>query len=343
MRDILVIIVARIGDTLLVTPSIHALKTTWPDARINVVAHPRQLDLLANNPDIHSLRGFTKKSAPLRGWLRCCGGVSHPMDMALVYGADKALFAYARRMAQGVIGFRTGDAELDRYMDKAVEPAPEPMRAVEDRALLLGALGVELGARRLRYTVTAEETAWARRWLAGQGVEGPVLGIQANSFASKAYRNMPSSMVNEVVAGLPGELADARVILFGGPGDQDNNAAIAALLGVRAVDISGQVSLRQAAALMSLLDFYIGIDTGPTHIAGALGVPMVALYHCLHPGRNLMPLDHPRCAIIEHPATDGDCDAGASISDIPAADVIDAVARVQVMARDQAMAREGAS
>jgi heptosyltransferase-3 len=75
---------------------------------------------------------------------------------------------------------------------------------------------------------------------------------------------------------------------------------------------------------MAGLDLYIGVDTGPTHIAGALGIPMVALYHCAYPGRNLAPLQHPACAAIEHPLTGTSVDIAASMADIPVDAVVQA-------------------
>ena len=69
--------------------------------------------------------------------------------------------------------------------------------------------------------------------------------------------------------------------------------------------------------MMQQLDLYIGVDTGPTHLAGALGLPMVALYHCLHPGRYLAPLDHPNfLGVVEHPAAGGDCTPTRTMAEI---------------------------
>ena len=82
---------------------------------------------------------------------------------------------------------------------------------------------------------------------------------------------------------------------------------------------------------MAELDLYIGVDTGPTHSAGALGIPMVALYHCAYPGRNLAPLQHPACAVIEHPLTGRSVDTAASMADIPVALVVQAA--MELLAR----------
>ena len=68
---------------------------------------------------------------------------------------------------------------------------------------------------------------------------------------------------------------------------------------------------------MAELGLYIGVDTGPTHIAGALGIPMVALYHSAYPGRNLVPLQHPACIMIEHPLTGKSAATTVSMADVP--------------------------
>ena len=86
----------------------------------------------------------------------------------------------------------------------------------------------------------------------------------------------------------------------------------------RSIMAVGTLALRASAALMAQLDLYVGVDTGPTHIAGALGIPMVALYHPAYPGRNLAPLQNPRCRVIEHPRTGSDPSVDASMADIPA-------------------------
>jgi len=65
---------------------------------------------------------------------------------------------------------------------------------------------------------------------------------------------------------------------------------------------AGTLSLRESAAIITELDLYIGVDTGPTHIAGALEVPMIGIYHHAYPGRYLAPLDRPSCRVLEQPA-----------------------------------------
>ena len=56
---------------------------------------------------------------------------------------------------------------------------------------------------------------------------------------------------------------------------------------------------RRDAALINELDLYVGVDTGPTHIAGALRRPMVSMYHGYSPSHLLAPLEHPRLGRLD--------------------------------------------
>ncbi len=324
--DVLVIIVARIGDTLLVTPALRALKAAIPQGRLTVLAHPKRLEVLQHLPFIDVLEGITKTSAPARGWI-----AKSRYDVALVYGHDAALVRYALRVSDGVIAFRQRDAGLNRRLAHLVEEPAEPQHAVLHRLALLApldlpaagdlrlaSLGLAAGDLRLAYCATAEERAWAGLWLAAQVPPGrPLIGLQMASFPTKAHRDWPLSSFQELIARIAATRADARFLLLGDAAAAKKAAPLLAAYPQQVALAAGRLSLRQSAAVMAELDLYIGVDTGPTHIAGALGIPMVALYHCAYPGRNLAPLQHPACVMIEHPLTGKTAATTASMADIP--------------------------
>ena len=339
--EVLVIIVARIGDTLLATPALRALKAAIPQGRLTVLAHPKRLEVLRHLPFIDVLDGITKTSAPARGWIG-----KNRYDVALVYGNDAALVRYALRASDGVIAFAQRDMALNRRLAHLVAEPIEPQHAVLHRLSLLAPLGLaadnlrlaslglaaedlrlaSLGLAaedlRLAYCVTAEERAWARRWLDAQALSGrPLIGLQMASFPTKAHRDWPVSSFQELIGRIVATHAQARFLLLG---DAATAAKAAPLLAANPRQVAlaaGKLNLRQSAALMAELDLYIGVDTGPTHIAGALGIPMVALYHCAYPGRNLAPLQHPACIMIEHPLTGKSAATTAAMADIPVAAV----------------------
>jgi heptosyltransferase-3 len=315
--QVLVIIVARIGDTLLVTPALRALKSAIPQGRLTVLAHPKRLEVLRHLPFIDALEAITKTSAPVRGWIG-----KNRFDVALVYGRDSALVRYALRASDCVIAFPQHDKALERRLTHRVAEPTEPQHAVLHRLSLLAPLGLAADDLRLAYCVTAEERADARRWLGAHAPSGrPLIGVQIASFPTKAHRDWPVSSFQELIARIVATHPQAGLLLLGDEAAATKAAPLLQAYPNRAALAAGRLSLRMSAAVMAELDLYIGVDTGPTHIAGALGIPMVALYHPAYPGRNLAPLQHPACIVIEHPLTGKSAATTASMADIPVAAV----------------------
>ncbi|HXE36909.1 MAG TPA: glycosyltransferase family 9 protein [Azonexus sp.] len=313
---LLVICVARFGDTLLITPTLAALKQRWPQAQLTVLAHPARREILENLPFIDRLDTITKQRAP---W---CGRLpGRPYDAAIVYGDDLHLFAYARRVAWAVVGFAGNEAVRRASLTHAVPRPVGPTPAAFERTLLLLPFGLQATDLHLRYTVSPQEAAAAAAYVTRAGwPERRLVGLQLQSFPTKAYRDWPPAYFCELVTALLARYPDIHILLLGGPESKDLANRLADSLGERVSSAAGAFSMRENAAMLARLALYVGVDTGPTHLAGALDVPMVALYHCYHPGRLLAPQGHPALTVIEHPAAQPE--RSASMADIPVATVL---------------------
>lgn len=320
---VLVITVARIGDTLLATPLLRALRQAAPRGRLEVMTHPKRRDVLRHLPFIDRLSAISKGTAWLRGLLE-----GRRFDWAFVLGHDLPLLKYALRASDKVVAFGTGDQSIDARLHDAVdEPNPAP-HAVLHRLLLLRSTGLQASDLRLAWQVTDTERDAARAWLkehagnAGdKAVAHPVIGLQMASFHTKSHRDWPVERFIELAQKIVATWPDARFVLLGDAQSLTSAQRFRDALPERSMIVAGTLALRESAALMSQLDLYIGVDTGPTHIAGALGIPMVALYHPAYPGRNLAPLQNPRCRVIEHPGTGNQAGIDANMADIPAEQV----------------------
>lgn len=302
--NVLVIHVARIGDTLLVTPAVRALKQAAPKGRLTCLLHPARRTLYENLPWVDELGAITPKTAWLRGRFS-----SKRYDYALVYGHDAPLVRYALRIAGRVVAFRQNDDALNTRLWRAV-PTPTTMHAVHERLLLSEALGITTTDFHLAYVPTSAERATARAWLTQQVfATGPLVGFQVASFPTKSYRDWPVESFITLGKRLLADHPGAQILIFGGRESRAPAERIAQALAPQAQSVAGEFSLRATAALLAQLSLYVGVDTGPTHLTGALGVPIVALYHCRHRGAQLAPLGHGHLAVIEHPASDRECTA----------------------------------
>ena len=311
--DILYINVSRIGDTLLVTPAVRAVAARWPQARIHLLAHPKREEVLRFLPFVHRTGAISKQRARFMGWLP-----GKPYDLAFVCNFDAPLIAYARRVARRVVAFRQPDAALNSRLYRAVEPpAPQTTHAVDIQLLLPAAVGAPSAGKALSYHVTAEEAQWAARFLADHhaGDRHPLIGLQVASFPTKAYRDWPPGHFSELCRCIRATWPGAHFLIFGGKMEKQRTGALAAELGTASTLCAGKLTLRETAALMNRVDLYVGVDTGPTHLMGALQRPMVALYHGYSPSQVLAPLDHPCLYAIDHPLANH-CTPAASMADI---------------------------
>lgn len=316
-RDILYINVSRIGDTLLVTPAVRAVAARWPQARIHLLAHPKREEVLRNLPFVQRTGTIEKQRARFMGRLRN-PFADKPYDLAFVCNFDAPLIEYALRVARRVTAFRQLDAALNARLYRAVEhPAPQTVHAVDIQLMLPAALGIAPAGKVIAYRVTGEERHWARGFLEQRGIAQarPLVGLQVASFPTKAYRDWPPAHFSELCRRIRARWPQAHFLIFGGELEKERTAALAAELGGAATLCAGKLSLRETAALMNRVDLYVGVDTGPTHLMGAMQRPMVALYHGYSPSRVLAPLDHPCLYAIDHPLADR-CTPEADMAEI---------------------------
>jgi heptosyltransferase-3 len=300
-RRILVVHVTRIGDTVMATPALRALAAHWPAAAITFLGHPKRAAVIEHLPYVQRVGAITKRRALARGWL-----AGERWDLGVVFGFDEALVRYALRACARVAAFRQQDERLNARLFRAVEHPPHNALHGVDRLLLLPrALGIAPRSRALEYQVAPAEADAAARRLAADGVGAgarPLVGFLIESFPTKPYRDWPAERFAALARRILEAFPSAHFLLFGGALPEAKVASLRAALGPRLTTYAGKLELRETAALMARVDLYVGVDTGPTHIAGALRLPMVALYHCLHPGSLLAPPDHPGLAVVEHPA-----------------------------------------
>lgn len=298
VNEILAIQVSRIGDTLLATPTLRAIAEYYPEATLTVLAHPKRVEVLENIPFIHKTGSVSKRTA----WLRSVFE-RKKYDLAFVFGYDKALVRLAQSLSKRVVAMRQDDERLNAsLLHAAEEPAFQSRHAVLMQYGLIEKLGIPLGSRCLAYQVRPAELAWAKKKLAFLKDDVfPVIGLQIASFPTKGYRDWPLQNFIGLTSRILQDYPAAHFLIFGGDLERARTLALAKQLGEHATHLAGELSLRQTAALMQCLDYYIGVDTGPTHIMGALHKPMMAFYHPYSPSSNLMPLDHPALTVVDHP------------------------------------------
>ena len=309
-RKILLVKLDFIGDWALTTPFLAGLRRAAPGAEITAVVLDRVYDLAAPcrlvdrviavpaaaTGPVRFGAGSATNLAAFLGDFR-----SGAFDLALVPRWDTD-FNGATRIAglsgaSVVIGFseqctprkRVENAGFDRYLDTALLDLRH-CHEVEHTLGLLDALGGQRETR-LQLDVTEADRAAAAAFRLGSfgDANRPMLAVAP--FAA-GRRQWPLDRT----AALASQLARRfrmDVVAIGGPDNTDDARTFADLVtadGVRAAPTAGVLGLRESAALIGGASLFVGMDSGPGHIAAALGVPVVIVSA------------HPHGASPTHPA-----------------------------------------
>ena len=321
INKILVITVSRIGDTLLTTPAIESISGHFKDSDITVLAHPKRYTILQHLPFVHNVGCISKNTAIWKGRF------GKKYDLAFVYGYDKSLVLYALRVSNRVIAFKQSDNKIDNKLYKSVEfPTSKNMHSVDIFMALPQAIEIHADNKRLSLSLTKDDELFAENILTENKLSNKLLiGIQAVSFPTKAYRDWPTECFLELCKKIIDKYPNVHFLIYGGCAEKEKEKLDWLFNGLSgyATSFIG-MPLRETAAVMSKTHLYIGVDTGPTHIMSTFNIPMIVLFHCKIKSEILGALEHPCYFAIDHP-NKKNCSETSAMSDISVKTVLEAV------------------
>lgn len=282
MADTLLAIRPRtLGDVVLVTPALRALRRGHPQASLEVVTEPRYvplLDGLEGVDRVWPLGRSSRATLALALTLRR-RGVGLAVDF---FGNPRSAFLAvacgARRRAGYELRGRGGAYHL--RVPRALEPAPGRREyAAATHLRLAEAAGGIADGLATRVALGAAARAAAERLLEQAGVRTPAHTVGLVAAGSWPTKTWPLSHV----AGFARRLlaAGREVLLLSGPGEEPIRDAVLGLApGVAALPACGVGTL---AAVVAVLGAVVGTDSGPRHLAAACGVPSFAWFGPTHP------------------------------------------------------------
>lgn len=285
-RRILVIRLDRIGDVVLSTPVLQALREAFPSAHLAMMVRPACRELVEGNPHLNEVLVYDKDRIG-RGWL---SGLRFALGLRR-YRFDAALVLHPTVRSHLLVwlagipvrigyGRKAGWLLTHRLAHRKQEGAKsEAEYALE----MLRVLGIDPPAPRPFVPVHPESTHRVAEWLSGAGIEPQETLVAVHPAASARSKRWSPERFAEVADRLIEE-GRVRVILVGGAGDSAQVAAVERLMRHRPVNAAGALSLGELAALLSRCRLLIANDSGPVHIAAAVGTPVVAIFGRNQPG-----------------------------------------------------------
>lgn len=286
-RRILLMRPDHLGDVLFCTPALHALRMAWPTAHITALVGPWGADIVQHNADIDTLRtlafpGFTRQPghtawAPYRLlWREAQRLRGGQFDLALVLRFDHWWGAWLAQLA-GIpqrIGYDV--PECQPFLTQAVPYQVGRHEVLQNLRLVEAATGRvnELPAD-LHFPMTETAHHWVQTWRAAAGLsERPFAAIHPG--AGAPVKLWPAPAWAAVIDGLRRRGLD--VVLTGSRGEAGLVDDIARLAGGAVHNLAGQTDLDQLAALFRQSRLVVGLDSGPMHLAVAVGTATVHLY-----------------------------------------------------------------
>jgi heptosyltransferase-2 len=244
-----------LGDAVLSLAALRDLRRNFPAARVEVLARPRVAGLYEAVPEVAAARdGF---------------------DLAVLFPNS---FGSALALRAAGVGQRWGYATDGRAWlltrSAAVPRAVGGRSQVYYYRAMLGAIGLRVSAA--PDTSLRCPEAWSARGAALLGGEGPWIGLAPGAFFGSAKRWLPERYA--AAADLVARRLGARVAVLGAAAERSIGETAAAAMRAETRVLCGETGFAELVGVISRLRVLLSNDSGPMHLAAALGVPVVAVF-----------------------------------------------------------------
>ncbi len=278
-----VVRLSAIGDTCHALAVVRRLQDNWPDCRITWIIGRLEATLMSRIPDVDFVVFDKARGRAAVGDVLASLG-DRRFDAALCMHASwRVNRLYPRLNANRRIGFDRARAKDFQWLFTNERiPAARAEHALE--AMMGFATAVGAAATPLRWDLPLADGDRDFAHMQFGEARPTVVVSPLSSQRSRNYRNWPADRYAAVIRHLE-TVHGCRVLVTGGPSglERDYGRELAASTG--AADLTGRTTLGQLAALLEAADLVICPDSGPAHLATAVGTPVIGLYATSNPGR----------------------------------------------------------
>jgi 3-deoxy-D-manno-octulosonic-acid transferase/heptosyltransferase-1 len=298
---ILIVKLSAIGDVIHTLPALCALRRHLPTAQIDWVVEEAAADLVVGHPDLdrvivsrrkawmRDLIDRSRRPGALAEINRFFGELrSTRYDLILDFQALlKSALVVALARGRRKVGFGRGLEHMEHsyhVLSERIRPPSMEVHALTRNLMMVQALGVPVAEVAYRLPVTEADWTAVELLLANGGIGGNRPLVAINPVAQWPTKLWPEERF-ALLADRLLERYDVSVVFTGGSGDRPVTERIVGAMKRPALDLSGRTSLKQLAALYKRARLVVSTDTGPMHLAAAVGTPVVALFGPTAPWR----------------------------------------------------------
>lgn len=278
-KRILIVNVNWVGDVLFSTPFIRAVREANPDAYIACLLHPRCKEMLESNPRLNEIMIYDEEGAHkslLGKWAIIKELKAKRFDIAFLLHRSftKALLAYLAGIKERV-GYPTKNR--GGIITQAVEEPSEELHKVEYFLNIARASGIDVKDPLYEFFVRDPDRKFIKGLLGKYGVTDKDLVVVLCPAGNWPPKRWPV----ENFARLGDELAEksgAKIVLSASGKDLKLVEEIKSVMAHSPVITAGKTDLKQLGALLERADLVVANDTGPMHMAVAVGAKTIALF-----------------------------------------------------------------
>ncbi|MFA6357557.1 MAG: lipopolysaccharide heptosyltransferase II [Candidatus Omnitrophota bacterium] len=285
-RRILISRTDRMGDVLLSTPVIQALRESFPQAYIAMMVTPYARDIVEGNPYLDEVILYDKdgKHKSWVGSLKFAGRLKKKkFDLAIVLYPNNRVHLITFLAG---INQRLGYDRNFKFLltDQIKHTKQYGEKHESEYALdLVRYLGVKPKEVSLFMPIKQESEEWANALFREEGIKGTDRLLVIHPTASCDSRIWPAERYAQVAEKLIQKYGFKVCIVSGGKDIQKAKAVVKNMRS-KVVDLIGKTSISQVASLLKRSQLFISTDSGPMHVAVAFGVPVVTIFGRKQPG-----------------------------------------------------------
>ena len=275
ISNVLVVKLRYIGDVLLTTPFLRALRRGFPDARVTVLVNPGTGEVLRHNPDVDEVLSLPRTG--LIPQVQCyrelrARGFDCVVDLT---DGDRSAFISFMTGARVRIGFNHENRLRGRLYSRCVEASYDATHVIDYHAMALPSLGLSMESGKPVLPLSGEDHERAHHVVESWQLDR-TRWIMIHPAARYWFKAWPPDRF--------AALGDAfhergfQVVLVGSPDERSIGTEILQTARRSMISLIGNTRLLELAALMMRCRLFIGNDAGPMHMAAAVGCPVVALF-----------------------------------------------------------------
>jgi len=277
VKNILIIKLRYIGDVLLATPTMRAIKAARPDVLVTMMVNRGTEDVLSGNQDVDEIMVLDKGSLAAQ-WGLIAGLRRRRFDTVIdLTDGDRSAFLSWISGAPVRIGFNDEHRWRGKCYTQVVQPVPGVRHRIDRDLEVLKPMSIQAGSKDPQLWLTPEEESSADQLRNQLGVQRSQSMVILQPGARYWFKAWPPERFAELADRLTAQYG-CQVLIGGSHQDIDLAQQIRQMAKHSPVIMAGRATIKQFAAIAKKSVLFVGSDSGAMHIASAVGIPVVALF-----------------------------------------------------------------